>query len=388
MSGRRRIIILDDEDEIVELLRIQLGGDFDIVHFAATDCLLSYIDTDEFSSKETFLLVDILLGDEEDGGFNAVRRLTEEGIFLPLIFISNSNLEADVLKAAEVGSYAFVNKLRLRAVPADIRRALAQAEGAYIHRIREKIGKLNEWGNRAIVMVGSLEHEFGNLTIPIINSAQAIKVRCESVGKVEVDKIMKSADTILSAVSDATKLLNHTFSFVRGERDGGISLTSVDLVAITQRIAHRAIGDRGNELLFICSTDGFHCLVDEMKYIQIVSNLVANAIKYGADRGKIEVSLKIDQSEVDLSVRDFGSIKLTPREVRRLWLPLERGRAAEGIKGGGLGLTIVKQFAEMLGGRAYHSHPVGGSIGNIFGVILRIDLSRNDVKTPNGSDGT
>src|SRR4051812_14230216 len=111
---RRRIVILDDEDEIVKLIQGELGSEFRIIHFKEAKQLLEFVDNEEYPTKDTFLLVDIILGEDDSGGFTVVKELTDAGIFLPVIFVSNSRLESDIQKAAEVGSSAFLNKLKLQ----------------------------------------------------------------------------------------------------------------------------------------------------------------------------------------------------------------------------------------------------------------------------------
>jgi signal transduction histidine kinase len=52
--------------------------------------------------------------------------------------------------------------------------------------------------------------------------------------------------------------------------------------------------------------------------------------------------------------------------------PLMRGDNAQGTAGGGYGLTIVKEFALMHGGRYYHDYPKDNESGNLFGFKLPV----------------
>lgn len=367
MAPRKRILILDDESDIVEVITSEIGAEFDILHFKTSGEFLEFIESDEFDPKDTFAFVDIVLGDDTQGGFNAIAELNAVGIYMPTIFVSSSSQETNIQKAAEIGASAFLDKLRLVTSPTDVRAAVAQADGAYIHRLKEKIGELNRWGNRAIVLVGSLEHEVGNLTTPIVNSALALRERSRSGKSVPSDLVERLSEYIISSVDDVKRLLAHTFSFVKGDQSGLI-MSSVNIVRLTKQIAARTIYE-GNELSVSADSDECFIYVDEMKYTQIIVNLLNNAIRYGGG-GKIVVEIKADDLVVDVSVRDFGPIRLSRREVRRLWAPLERGDRVEPGTGGGLGLTIIKQFAEMHGGASYHAVPKDGLGGSIFGVKL------------------
>jgi signal transduction histidine kinase len=88
---------------------------------------------------------------------------------------------------------------------------------------------------------------------------------------------------------------------------------------------------------------------DGGKFRQIVFNLTANAVKC-TKTGGITVSLVDAQHEVFLRVADTG-VGISPAEAERLFDSFWQGRHADGPHGGtGLGLTITRQLAQLLGG--------------------------------------
>jgi PAS domain S-box-containing protein len=90
---------------------------------------------------------------------------------------------------------------------------------------------------------------------------------------------------------------------------------------------------------------------DETRIQQIVTNLVANAARFTPAGGEIDVAVTADRSEAILRVSDTGvgiEADLLPR-VFDLFVQGERGHARP--QGGlGLGLTLVRQLAEMHAG--------------------------------------
>lgn len=99
---------------------------------------------------------------------------------------------------------------------------------------------------------------------------------------------------------------------------------------------------------------------DETRLIQMVGNVINNAIKYTAPGGQISVGATQDTSQVMVSVRDTGrgiSEELLPR-VFDLFTQGEPG--ARGQTGLGIGLALAKQIVDLHGGTIQvHSDGVG-----------------------------
>ena len=91
---------------------------------------------------------------------------------------------------------------------------------------------------------------------------------------------------------------------------------------------------------------------------RLARNLLANAARHG--RPPIEVDIRVERSTVRLEVRDHGD-GLPAGEEKRIFEPFYRppGRA-EAAGGWGLGLSLVKQIAELHGGEVRYRTPAGG----------------------------
>jgi len=96
--------------------------------------------------------------------------------------------------------------------------------------------------------------------------------------------------------------------------------------------------------------------LDEGRLRQILDNLIVNAARHTRG-GRIELSCGVipldDGYLLDLGVADTGE-GVAPEDLERIFLPFERGGAKSsrrGDKGLGMGLTISRQLAQMMGGR-------------------------------------
>lgn len=95
---------------------------------------------------------------------------------------------------------------------------------------------------------------------------------------------------------------------------------------------------------------------------QCLENLIGNAVKYGKDGRKIEITaLRGESGLVHLRVRDYGS-GIAPEDRPYIFDPFYRGAGARtsAIRGTGLGLSLTRQIMEALGGKVTVVHPPEG----------------------------
>ena len=102
---------------------------------------------------------------------------------------------------------------------------------------------------------------------------------------------------------------------------------------------------------------------DSDRLVQVVSNLLTNAVKYSPDGGEVLVKTRADDGQVHVSVIDHG-VGIAPEFVDRLFGRYERfeSNRTSKVVGTGLGLAISRQIIELHGGRIWvESKPGEGS---------------------------
>ena len=115
---------------------------------------------------------------------------------------------------------------------------------------------------------------------------------------------------------------------------------------------------------------------------QVLYNLLDNAAKYAPEGEQIDVSLDTYENNVILSIRDYGK-GISVNEQTRIFDRFYRveDKSHEGIKGSGIGLTLVKKIIESHGGKIELESKLGD--GCLFKVFLPIKTSENDKNSDN-----
>jgi len=119
-----------------------------------------------------------------------------------------------------------------------------------------------------------------------------------------------------------------------------------------------------------------HLVGDETRIIQILNNLIGNAVKF-TEQGEIVARVMLDEEEdhhlsITFAVSDTG-IGVALGEQQRLFQPFDQGNASTNrlFGGSGLGLSICHALAKEMGGSIDIVSRVGE--GSVFRVTLKLD---------------
>ncbi|MDM0012239.1 ATP-binding protein [Variovorax sp. J22P168] len=119
-------------------------------------------------------------------------------------------------------------------------------------------------------------------------------------------------------------------------------------------------------------------LGDPVRLRQVLTNLIANAVKFTHHGGVWVSARRVDGDMFELAVRDSG-VGITAEGVGALFRPFEQGGPATSRRygGTGLGLSIVKQLVELMSGSVHCESEPG--VGSRF--VVKLPLK---VWMPNG----
>ena len=109
--------------------------------------------------------------------------------------------------------------------------------------------------------------------------------------------------------------------------------------------------------------------VDEEAFRRAVRNLLENAMKYSPECRTVWLEGTVAKHQVSIAVRDHG-MGIEEGDQRAIFQKFVRGQAAKkaGIKGTGIGLAMVQQITEAMGGEIHLQSEVG--VGSTFTLVL------------------
>lgn len=135
------------------------------------------------------------------------------------------------------------------------------------------------------------------------------------------------------------------------------------------------IEQNGGRAETLFKADKFMVKVDEVHFINIISNLIENAIKYSKENLVISLATKSDNNGVIISIKDNG-IGIKKEDQKRIFDQFFRVHTGNihDVKGFGLGLSYVKKIIDLHGGNISVDSKFGE--GTTFVVFFPFILKR------------
>jgi PAS domain S-box-containing protein len=144
-----------------------------------------------------------------------------------------------------------------------------------------------------------------------------------------------------------------------------VQMSPLDLNAIVEGVAARSSVAAAKHSIRTDLEAGLPMVLgDSDRLVQVVTNLVSNAIKYSPLGGEVLISTHLANGAVVVSVRDHG-VGIPPEFVDRLFGRFERyEKTPSTVIGTGLGLAIARQIIEMHSGKIWVENAEGS--GSVF----------------------
>ncbi len=217
--------------------------------------------------------------------------------------------------------------------------------------------------------LANMSHELRTPLVGILGFAELLQEDLQNPeNKDMVNTILLSGQRLLQTLNSILDLSKIEANKME------INKTVIDVpetVRSSVKLFREFAAKRGLYLHTKISEDIIRCIADERLLVQVMNNLVSNAIKYTKDGGvTVKASTIVQNSKhmVKISVSDTG-IGIAQQDFDLIFK--EFRQVSEGFsrkyEGAGLGLTITKKFIELMGGSiSVESEPGKGSTFSIY----------------------
>jgi signal transduction histidine kinase len=228
---------------------------------------------------------------------------------------------------------------------------LASAIGNHLGSVTSRftaVAELERSLHYSELFAGVLAHDLRNPLSAIQTAAQLVLMRQEGEG----DRDAKPLSRIVASSQRMERMIDQLLDLTRARVGGGIEIQACE--ASLGDLCRQAISELElvySDRTFQCSSIGDqHGVWDPDRLLQIISNLVANAIQHGRSGAAVEVRLDGRQTDsVILEVHNHGAI--ASALLPTIFDPFRGARPRRGhARGLGLGLFIVKELVRAHGG--------------------------------------
>ena len=182
---------------------------------------------------------------------------------------------------------------------------------------------------------------------------------------------------LINDVLDISKIEAARYELVREPFDAR------DAISAALRLTRLQADDSSVSLRGLLPAEPLEALADPRALKQIVLNLVSNALKFTPAGGSVTVSAKGYGEDLEVVVSDTG-VGIAEADLERLGRPYEQaGNAEQKLRGTGLGLSLVRAFAELHGG----SMAIESRLGEGTSVSVRMPVLQAPEAAPEPQSG-
>jgi len=221
-------------------------------------------------------------------------------------------------------------------------------------------------------IVSTISHEFGTPLTTILSSAELLEHYGQGWSEVRkqvhyqrIQEAVKRMDAMINRLVEIQRMV------LKKETS---SPSPFELIGYCQEIIEEIeiAGECRGRTKFSTNVVQISASMDKRLLREALGNLVSNALKFSPPPALVIVEIVCAEEQVSITIQDEG-IGIPEKDLSRLYEPFHRGSNTQVVSGKGLGLTIVKNSVELMGGNIQVSSKVG--VGTTF--KLRLPLHQN-----------
>lgn len=361
------VLLIEDNPGDADLVRLRL---VEINPAVDVDCVHRLADGLESLKRESPALVLLDLNLPDSQGAETFRRVLEKAPGVPVVILSGQNDQALAIKALHQGAQDYLVKGGLTSVDLDRAMRYAVERQALLRSLEMSRTQQLEFKNQF------LSHVSHELRTPLTCIHQYVTILLDGLAGEMPEEQRAHLGTILKSVNQLNAMVRDLLEAARAE-SGKIVLeqrcVSIgELIHLAVEMMQAIATHKGVGLEIAIETGMPFVYGDPDRVLEVLINLIDNAIKFTPSEGAVSISasrVPSDPEFVCVSVIDTGSG--IPPEARSLIferLYQHPDSVDNNRKGLGLGLYIAKELVSLHGGRIWAASD--GASGSTFSFTL------------------
>ncbi|MED4905670.1 hybrid sensor histidine kinase/response regulator [Parageobacillus thermoglucosidasius] len=196
-------------------------------------------------------------------------------------------------------------------------------------------------------LISRMSHELRTPLNGILGFAQLLEMD-DSLNSQQQEFVQ----AILNGARHLLNLVNEMLDIARIET-GEIQL-AYDLIKLgsvideSVKLIEPLAGKRNIKIVNQTQLDKYYVYTDSTRLRQILLNLLDNAVKYNRDNGTVTLTSRSEGGNICIHIKDSG-IGIPKNEYENIFAPFYRIKGTK-VDGTGMGLSLVKQLIQLMGG--------------------------------------
>ena len=264
------------------------------------------------------------------------------------------------------------NRDEIGALAADVNRMSDELQRLY--------GELEKASRHKSDFLATMSHELRTPLNAIIGFSEVLQEQMfgELNGRqlAYVDDVLEAGKHLLSLINDVLDLAK----IEAGRMELELSPVAIpDVLRSAVSMHSEQAGRRGVDLALTTEPAAITVIADERRVRQVVFNLVSNAVKFTPAGGRVDISARAVEGEVEIAVADTGP-GIPAHDLEKVFEEFEQSGDGKKVEGTGLGLPLSRRLAELHGGRLRVESVVGR--GSTFRFTLPVEPTAGRVSPP------
>lgn len=225
---------------------------------------------------------------------------------------------------------------------------------------RRMVESISELENLRVRFLGGVAHDLRNPLTAVIGAAAVLHEAGADLTDAETAEMI---DIILGQAAEANRMVGDLLASACLDASNlDLETQTIDLTQlIEETVVVMSTAGAGGDVEFVSLDRPILVCADPMRIRQVIQNLVSNAVRYGGDH--VQVRIESREETVAVQVRDNGP-GITEDERESVFAPFTRASGAKRQEEAavGLGLSVARQLARLMGGDLTYDHVDGESV--------------------------